>query len=235
MFGRTASGRGKQRANANRGVNRDGLMTAERREGNTGRSLEDWESWVDEAIRGARTRGDFDNLSGAGKPLNLERNPFAGDREAGFHVLKNADLAPYWMELDKELKRSVASLESFRERAAIRLRRLRGLVRAADAAATPDQPTRRGAAVWRWLRGPATAATVRNGGIDLGSVERERLHARLQYLDRAETVDKLIGEYNAALPAEIRWLERPRLLPEHAADQFDRDCPPVISDDGGEA
>lgn len=209
-------------------------MAAERREGKTGRSLEDWESWVDEAIRGARTRGDFDNLSGAGKPLNLERNPFAGDREAGFHVLKNADLAPYWMELDKELNRSVASLESFRERAAIRMRRLRGLVRAAESAATPDQPGGRGAAFWRWLRGPVAPATIGNGGVDLGSVERERQHTRLQYLERAASVDKLIVEYNAALPAEIRWLERPRLLPEQAAGQFDTDCTPDIGDDGNE-
>ncbi|MDQ3412580.1 MAG: hypothetical protein M3509_10745 [Chloroflexota bacterium] len=63
--------------------------------------------------------------------------------------------------------------------------------------------------------------------VDQSSVERERQVSKRQYLERAAAVDKHIVEYNAALPDEIRWLERPRLLPEAAAEQFNAACPPV--------
>ena len=39
------------------------------------RSLEDWESAIDKQVREAMERGDFDNLRGTGKPLNLARDP----------------------------------------------------------------------------------------------------------------------------------------------------------------
>lgn len=191
----------------------------------SGRTLEVWESWVDLAIRDARDRGDFDNLPGDGKPLNLERNPLAGDREMGFHVLKNASLLPRWMELDRELAKALSGLESFREQSAVRLNRLRDRARAQS---TPSRPGPPDPTVLRWLRGDRPTWPGSQPSLSFASVERERLHTRRQYLERAAVVNTLITEYNAALPDEIRWLERARLSPEQAAARFDAACPAVV-------
>ncbi len=64
----------------------------------------DWESWIDEQIREAQAQGQFDNLPGKGKPLDLTPNPFAGDREMAFKVLRDAGYAPEWIELDKAIR-----------------------------------------------------------------------------------------------------------------------------------
>lgn len=64
----------------------------------------DWESWIDQQIREAQARGDFDNLPGKGKPLNLQPNPYAPDRELAFKILKDAGFAPEWIELDKSIR-----------------------------------------------------------------------------------------------------------------------------------
>lgn len=68
------------------------------------KSTRDWESWIDQQIREARDRGDFDDLPGKGKPLDLAANPYAKDQELAFKVLKDAGYAPDWIELDKALR-----------------------------------------------------------------------------------------------------------------------------------
>jgi DnaJ family protein C protein 28 len=64
----------------------------------------DWESWIDQKIREAQERGDFDNLPGKGKPLDLTPNPYAREQELAFKVLKDAGYAPEWIELDKAIR-----------------------------------------------------------------------------------------------------------------------------------
>jgi len=57
------------------------------------------ESAIDKQIREAMERGDFDNLRGKGKPLNLARDPnVPQDWELAFSILKNAGYAPDWIE-----------------------------------------------------------------------------------------------------------------------------------------
>jgi len=68
------------------------------------KSERDWESWIDQQIRDAQERGDFDNLPGKGKPLNLESNPYAADRELAYKILRDAGYAPEWIELDKAIR-----------------------------------------------------------------------------------------------------------------------------------
>ncbi|MDD3023931.1 MAG: DUF1992 domain-containing protein [Syntrophomonadaceae bacterium] len=59
---------------------------------------------VENQIVKAQQRGDFDNLEGAGKPLNLEENPFEPlDLRMTYKILKDNDFAPYWIELGKEI------------------------------------------------------------------------------------------------------------------------------------
>lgn len=59
---------------------------------------------VEEQIQKAFERGDFDNLKGAGKPLNLYENPFEPpELRMVFKILKDNNFAPYWIELGKEI------------------------------------------------------------------------------------------------------------------------------------
>lgn len=67
----------------------------------------DWESWVDQEIRQAQERGQFDNLPGKGKPLDLTPNPYAQGQELAFKILKDAGYAPEWIELDKAIRKSL--------------------------------------------------------------------------------------------------------------------------------
>ena len=57
-------------------------------------------------IQEAMQRGEFDNLPGVGKPLNLEEY-FATpeDLRLAFSILKNANCAPAEVELMKEVSR----------------------------------------------------------------------------------------------------------------------------------
>ena len=55
----------------------------------------DWEDWIDQQIREAQERGEFDDLPGMGKPLDLTPNPFAQERELEFKVLKETK-REYW-------------------------------------------------------------------------------------------------------------------------------------------
>jgi DnaJ family protein C protein 28 len=67
---------------------------------------------VDEQIRDAVARGAFDNLSGAGRPLQLTENPFAGDRAAAFNLLKSLAMAPREIELGREIDAELAVVEA---------------------------------------------------------------------------------------------------------------------------
>ena len=64
----------------------------------------DWEKWVDQQIREAQERGEFDNLAGRGKPIDLTPNPYDRGQELSFKILKDAGFAPEWIELDKTIR-----------------------------------------------------------------------------------------------------------------------------------
>lgn len=64
----------------------------------------EYETTIDQQIREAMERGDFDNLRGAGKPQNLNRDPgVPEDWELAFNLLKNAGYAPDWIETRKQV------------------------------------------------------------------------------------------------------------------------------------
>ncbi len=60
--------------------------------------------YIDEQIREAQERGDFDNLPGTGKPLNLDVNPFSGYKAMAYSLLKQNGYAPPEVELAKEIR-----------------------------------------------------------------------------------------------------------------------------------
>jgi DnaJ family protein C protein 28 len=81
-----------------------------------------WANLVEERIREAIERGDFDHLQGEGKPLDLDENPYAGDRALAFHLLKSQHVLPPELELgreiDEDLKRAEGLLAEFRRKRA---------------------------------------------------------------------------------------------------------------------
>src|SRR6266487_6708337 len=60
--------------------------------------------YIVEQLDGAQARGDFDNLPGTGKPLNLDDTPFTGDKALGYSLLKQNGYAPPEIELAKEIR-----------------------------------------------------------------------------------------------------------------------------------
>lgn len=63
-----------------------------------------WESLVERRIREAQEQGEFDNLPGTGRPLDLTENPYA-DPSLGpaFRMLKNAGVAPAFIQERREI------------------------------------------------------------------------------------------------------------------------------------
>lgn len=82
---------------------------------------------AEERIRRAMEAGEFDNLSNAGNPINLDEDAFVPeDLRAAYRVLKNAGCLPPELELRKEivnLKDLIETLDDDAER----LKRIREL------------------------------------------------------------------------------------------------------------
>lgn len=76
------------------------------------RYMSSTEDLVEQQILQAQERGEFDNLSGAGKRLNLEENPMQPpELRMPFKILKDNGFAPYWIELGKEIDQDFVQLE----------------------------------------------------------------------------------------------------------------------------
>ena len=83
-----------------------------------------YESMIEQMIREAMERGEFDNLKGEGKPVNLD-SYFATPEElrAGFSLMKNAGVVPEEIELLKEvgaMKQELSSCKDEEERRKLR-------------------------------------------------------------------------------------------------------------------
>ena len=76
-----------------------------------------WESLTERLIREAQERGDFDDLPFRGERIPLDDESAAGDRALGFHMLRNAGVAPPWIEVDKDVRRLLGKREGLLERA----------------------------------------------------------------------------------------------------------------------
>lgn len=72
--------------------------------------------YIEEQLRDAQERGEFDNLRGMGQPLNLEANPYAGDNALGYSLLKNSGYAPAEIELAREIRLEQERLHTQREK-----------------------------------------------------------------------------------------------------------------------
>ena len=76
-----------------------------------------WESLVERQIREAMLQGAFDDLPYQGQRLPLEDDSAAGEWAMAHRLLREAGVAPPWIESDKEARRQMAELEALIERA----------------------------------------------------------------------------------------------------------------------
>jgi hypothetical protein len=109
-------------------------MPSIRKEGDKKEVIWNWGSHVDQMIREAQARGDFDNLPGMGKPLNLDDDVYAGEMASAYRIAKNANAAPLWVQLDKEIGEDRTALDAMLERNARHLTEMKGTADAREAA-----------------------------------------------------------------------------------------------------
>jgi hypothetical protein len=78
----------------------------------------DWETLIERQIREAMEEGRFDNLPHQGERLPNDDNPYAGDWGPAYHLLRNAGVAPPWVEADKEVRQLLERRDAILARAA---------------------------------------------------------------------------------------------------------------------
>ena len=87
---------------------------AEEKQAQEARRRRRFSNSIEEQIREAQERGDFDNLPGMGRPLNLSDNTYEGENALGYHLLKNNGYAPPEVELAKEIRLEIERLDRLR-------------------------------------------------------------------------------------------------------------------------
>lgn len=61
------------------------------------RMRHDWQNLIEDLIEDGRQRGLFDDLSGAGRPLELRQNLYEGSNALANQLLKDNNLRPAWL------------------------------------------------------------------------------------------------------------------------------------------
>lgn len=77
-----------------------------------------FEKIVEERIKNAQQKGVFDNLSGAGRPLELEEDRHVPEELRLAHkILKNADCIPPEIELKRQIRQTQDLLSTMKDTA----------------------------------------------------------------------------------------------------------------------
>jgi DnaJ family protein C protein 28 len=137
---------------------------------------------VEDAIREAMARGDFDNLPGKGRPLQMEGNP-QDDQFLAKKLLKDAGFVPAWLDLEREIQQERKACDAwfarFRDRYSSVLQRID--------------------------RESADATHLR------AAFARELARTREDYRLRLESIGKKILRFNLIVPVKSRQLAGPRI------------------------
>jgi hypothetical protein len=73
---------------------------------------------IEERIRKAQKKGEFENLQGSGKPLMFEDDRWVSEElRLTYKILKNADCLPPEIELKKEIERTEDLLSGMQDTA----------------------------------------------------------------------------------------------------------------------
>lgn len=115
MLAREEEARSKENQPApDEGVD-DKRHAAPKKGGGVRRGPGDWQGLVEQRILDGMERGMFDNLRGAGAPLNLDEDRFVPDEyKLAFRMLRSSGLAPLWVDLNKEIREDIARMHRFR-------------------------------------------------------------------------------------------------------------------------
>ncbi|MFO7681189.1 MAG: DnaJ family domain-containing protein [Chloroflexota bacterium] len=70
----------------------------------------DWNNLIEDLIEEGRRQGQFDDLKGKGKPLNLNRNPFSQGNELANNLLKENQSLPVWLTQRNDIRDKTAVL-----------------------------------------------------------------------------------------------------------------------------
>ena len=71
---------------------------------------------MERRIQEAQEGGQFEDLPGRGKPLDLRENPFVKHEwRLAYRVLKSAGFAPDWIELDKTIRAELVECQKLLE------------------------------------------------------------------------------------------------------------------------
>ena len=128
-------------------------MPVQRRDGEGKRQVgSSWESLIDRQIREAAEEGAFEDLPFQGQRLPLEDDSAAGEWAMAHRILRNAGVAPPWIESDKEVRRLLAQRDALvarprrtstagRERERSELATLVGEINRAIARVNAEAPT----------------------------------------------------------------------------------------------
>lgn len=80
-----------------------------------------YQGLIEERIAAAQAEGLFDNLAGAGQPLELDDDTMVpAEERAAYRLLKNAGYGLPWMELRKTIEEERQKLEAWHRREAAR-------------------------------------------------------------------------------------------------------------------
>lgn len=74
------------------------------------RREEDLRNVIERIIDEAAEKGAFDNLPGKGKPLKLNKNPYAADQQLAYELLQNNDYTLPWIARRNEILDKMAKL-----------------------------------------------------------------------------------------------------------------------------
>ncbi len=89
--------------------------------------MKGWESLIDKKIREAIEQGEFDDLSGKGRPIDLSENPFEDpDWRLAHRMLRNAGFAPAWIEERKDIDNDLEAARTIMARAWLVKKNARG-------------------------------------------------------------------------------------------------------------
>jgi len=84
----------------------------------SGETIARRETLIDRQIREAMDDGRFDDLPFRGERIPMEDDAYAGEWALAFHMLKNANVAPPWIEAGKDVRTLADRREAILKRAA---------------------------------------------------------------------------------------------------------------------
>lgn len=77
-------------------------------------------------IKEAMDNGEFENLPGKGRPLDLDEDmSIPAHQRAVMRILKNSNALPEWIQAEKDIEREMDGLKTLRERGIANLGRVR--------------------------------------------------------------------------------------------------------------